>query len=165
MAEVTASIDSSVTQVAEELSKKQYLFPYWSNKEKRHLIVTIKSPNGNENLASIMDPDGTNPDMKAVLEQYTEAEIDKNTEEGLQRRNDNIRRNMERRESQKARAKQEVLFNAKLEAFEIDVIKNSKHLELKRLIRKAKNIMEVQAYATILMMRELEDAEKENSSN
>ena len=161
MAELAVSSGTSVTQVSEEITpKKKYLNPYWSNKDNRHLIVTIEQPNGQHSLASIMDPDGTNPDMKAVLEQYTEEDIDTNTQEGLDRRNENIKRQMERRESQQARAKQEALFNCKLEAFEVDGIKNSKNTELKRMIRKSKSIMEVQAYATILLMKELENGKE-----
>ena len=157
MTDLAVSSDTSVTQVSQEITpKKKYLNPYWSNKDNRHLIVTIEQPNGQNSLASIMDPDGTNPDMKAVLEQYTEEDIDANTQEGLDRRNENIKRQMERRESQQARAKQEALFNCKLEAFEVESIKNSKNTELKRMIRKSKSIMEVQAYATILLMKELE---------
>ena len=158
MNELSVSSDTSVTQVSEEITpKKKYLNPYWSNKDNRHLIVTIELANGQHSMASIQDPDGTNPDMKAVLAQYTEEEIDANTQEGLDRRNENIKRQMERRESQNARAKQEALFNCKLQAFEVETIKNSKNTELKRMIRKSKSIMEVQAYATILMMKELEN--------
>jgi hypothetical protein len=159
MTELAVSSETSVTQVSADTPKKKYLFPYWSNKENRHLIVTIENPNGQSNMASIMDPDGTNPDMKLVLEQYTEDEIDKNTQDGLDRRNENIKRQMERRESQMVRGKQESLFNCKLEAFEVDAIKNSKNTEMKRKIRKSKSIMEVQAYATILLMKELENDE------
>jgi hypothetical protein len=111
-------------------------------------------------MGSIMDPDDTNPDMKAVLEQYTEEEIDANTQEGLDRRNENIKQQMERRESQQVRARQEGLFNCKLEAFEVEAIKNSKNTELKRMIRKSKSVMEVQAYATILLMKELENGKE-----
>ena len=158
MNNLSVSSDTSVTPVSEETTpKKKYLNPYWSNKENRHLIVTIEMPNGQHSMASIQDPEGTNPDMKAVLEQYTEDEIDANTQEGLDRRNENIKRQMERRESQIVRSKQEALFNCKLEAFEVEAIKNSKNTELKRMIRKSKSIMEVQAYATILMMKELEN--------
>ena len=158
MTDLAVSSDTSVTQVSQEITpKKKYLNPYWSNKDNRHLIVTIEQPNGQNSLASIMDPDGTNPDMKAVLEQYTEEDIDANTQEGLDRRNENIKRQMERRESQHARAKQEALFNCKLEAFEAEGIKNSKNTEMKRMIRKSKSVLEVQAYATILLMKELEN--------
>ena len=161
MTDLAVSSDTSVTQVSEEITpKKKYLNPYWSNKDNRHLIVTIELANGQHSMASIQDPEGTNPDMKAVLEQYTEEEIDANTQEGLDRRNENIKRQMERRESQQARAKQEALFNCKLEAFEVEGIKNSKNTELKRMIRKSKSIMEVQAYATILLMKELENGKE-----
>ena len=161
MTDLSVSLDTSVTQVSEEITpKKKYLNPYWSNKDNRHLIVTIELANGQHSMASIQDPEGTNPDMKAVLEQYTEEEIDANTQEGLDRRNENIKRQMERRESQQARARQEALFNCKLQAFEVDAIKNSKNTELKRMIRKSKSIMEVQAYATILLMKELENGKE-----
>ena len=161
MTDLSVSLDTSVTQVSKEITpKKKYLNPYWSNKDNRHLIVTIELANGQHSRASIQDPEGTNPDMKAVLEQYTEEEIDANTQEGLDRRNENIKRQMERRESQNARAKQEALFNCKLEAFEVEAIKNSKNAELKRMIRKSKSIMEVQAYATILLMKELENGKE-----
>ena len=161
MTDLSVSSDTSVTQVFEEITpKKKYLNPYWSNKDNRHLIVTIELANGQHSMASIQDPEGTNPDMKAVLEQYTEEEIDANTQEGLDRRNENIKRQMERRESQMTRAKQEALFNCKLEAFEVEGIKNSKNTELKRMIRKSKSIMEVQAYATILLMKELENGKE-----
>lgn len=160
MTDLSVSLDTSVTQVSEEITpKKKYLNPYWSNKDNRHLIVTIELANGQHSMASIQDPEGTNPDMKAVLDQYTEEEIDANTQEGLHRRNENIKQQMERRESQLVRARQEGLFNCKLEAFEVEAIKNSKNTELKRMIRKSKSVMEVQAYATILMMKELENAE------
>jgi|GEM_PF-1216284 len=160
MSELVISADTSVQQVSAEIPKKKYLFPYWSNKDNRHLIVTIENSDGQSSMASIMDPDGTNPDMKSVLEQYTEDEIDNNTQVGLDRRNENIKRQMERRESQMVRGKQESLFNCKLEAFEVDAIKNSKNTEMKRLIRKSKSIMEVQAYATILLMKELENGKE-----
>lgn len=164
MSEAIANLDSPVTMSGESSTpSKEYLHPYWSNKDNRHLIVTIRHSNGKENIASIMDPDGTNPDMKAVLEQFTEDEIDANTQKGLERRNENIKRQMERRESQAARAKQESLFNAKLQAFEIELVKNSKDTEMKKAIRKSKNIMEVQAYATLLMMKELENAKEKET--
>jgi hypothetical protein len=162
MSEISISAKSKVDLVEQPSNKKEYLYPYWSNKENRHLIVTIRQPNGKESIASIQDTDGTNPDMKAVLEQYTEAQIDDNTKKSLDKRNENIKRQMERRESQAARAKQEGLFGAKLQAFEIDVIKNSKNVQLKRAIRKSKSIMEVQAYATILLMKELDNGEEAN---
>lgn len=149
----------NVELVDSEKAKKpevQYRDPYWSNKEHRHLIVQALYPNNERRIVSIMDKDGTNPDMKKILEVFTEEEIDKNTEESLKRRNDNVKRSMERREAEASRAKQESLFASKLEAFEIEGIKNSKNSEFKRLIRKSKSPMEVAAFAAILLGKERE---------
>jgi hypothetical protein len=57
------------------------------------------------------------------------------------------------------RVKQEALFNIKLEAFEIPIVKQSEEKELKKLIRKAKSPVEVTAYTTILIQRELEKSD------
>lgn len=156
-------VDSEVTTVKDSAASKEYLNPYWSNKENRHVIVTIKFPNGKESMASIQDKDGTNPDMRALLEKYTEEEIDENTRKGLERRNEKIKQQAERQEAKVNRAKQEALFAAKLDAFEIDAVKESKNMKLKRLIRKSKSIMEVQAYCSILLMQEIENADEESN--
>jgi hypothetical protein len=151
--------DIKVELIDPKKAKKEptkFEFPYWSNKEAKHLIATIVMPDGRRSLASIMDKDGTNPDYLAILEQFTEEQIDENTAEGLKRRNENVRRQMERREAEAARAQQESLFASKLEAFEIPLIKNSTNVEFKKLIRKSKSPMEVAAYATILLQKELE---------
>jgi hypothetical protein len=49
---------------------------------------------------------------------------------------------------------QETLFAAKLDAFEIPIIKTSTNRAAKAKIRKAKTLMEVTAYAIMLMMQE-----------
>jgi hypothetical protein len=54
---------------------------------------------------------------------------------------------------------QEQLFVAKLDAFEIDAVKNSKNRDLKSKIRKSKNFMEVTAYTVMLLMQEEANAE------
>ena len=55
------------------------------------------------------------------------------------------------------RMKQETLFEMKLEAFECELIKNSDNKELKKMIRKAKTPVEVQAFSTILIQEELQN--------
>ena len=135
--------------------KYKYEFPYWANKENRHIIVTIVYPDGRKSTASIQDPEGTNPDAARVLEEFGEKVLDENTAEGIKRRDDNIKKRLERRETEAARAKQEVLFASKLDSFEIPYVKDSKNTHLKRLIRKANTPMEVQAYTTILIAEEL----------
>jgi len=137
--------------------KPKYVYPYWSNKASKHLIVTLEYPNGTKATASVQDVDGNNTDYKAILEEFGEEQIDANTAEGVQRRDDQIKKRLQRKESEKIRAKQEMLFGAKLEAFEITAVKESNNTNLKRLIRKAKTPMEVNAYTTILLMESMDE--------
>ena len=125
-----------------------------------NFIVTINYPNGTRATASVQDNDGSNPDYKRIMEEFGEEQIDANTEEGIKRRDENKKKRMQRMESQAARARQEMLFNAKLESFEIPVVKESTNTDLKRLIRKAKTPMEVQGYTTILLMERLREEGK-----
>ena len=110
---VVLEIDpSNIKTVSEEQSKKKkfvYKDPYWSNKEAKHMIVTINYPNGTRATASIQDNDGSNPDYKRIMEEFGEEQIDANTEEGLKRRDENKKKRMQRMESQAARARQDAM--------------------------------------------------------
>ena len=158
MAKAKKKLDLEVKPAQEEPKQKyKFVFPYWSNKDAKHIMATIEYPNGTRATASVQDVDGTNPDYKAILEEFSEEEIDANTQEGIERRDDQIKKRMQRKESEAIRAKQEQLFGAKLEAFEITAVKESKNTNLKRLIRKAKTPMEVNAYTTILLMESMDE--------
>lgn len=147
----------TVNEETQEKPKPKYIFPYWSNKDSKHLIVTLEYPNGTKATASVQDVDGNNPDYNAIIEEFGEEQIDANTAEGVARRDDQIKKRLQRKESEAIRAKQEQLFGAKLEAFEITAVKESKNTNLKRLIRKAKTPMEVTAYTTILLMESMDE--------
>jgi len=154
---------ADITTVEDDLPKAKnfkYLHPYWSNKEAKHIVVVLEYDDGRKATASVQDMDGTNPDYKAILEEFGVEQLDKNTEEGIRRRDEGIKKRLQRKETEAVRAKQEQLFGAKLQAFEIDAIKDSSNIELKRLIRKAKSPMEVQAYTTILLMESLDEQNK-----
>ncbi len=128
--------------------------PYWSNKEKQHVIAEFYYPEtGKRVTASIMN-DGTNRDYDELLKKYSIEQIDANTKKRVDDRNERIKQNIERQQVDRTRMQQEQLFAAKLDAFEIDAIKSSKNRELKSKIRKAKNIMEVTAYTVMLLQQE-----------
>ena len=65
--------------------KPKYVFPYWANKETKHLIVTLEYPNGTRATASVQDVDGDNPDYHSILEECVEEQIDANTAECVSR--------------------------------------------------------------------------------
>ena len=154
---VVLEIDpTNITTVSEEQKprKKNFTYenPYWSNKDAKHMIVTLLYEDGRRSTASIQDKDGTNPDYQAILEEFGEETLDKNTEEGVKRRDEQVKKRLERKETEAVRARQEQLFGAKLQAFEISQVKESTNTHLKRLIRKAKSPLEVTAYTTILLL-------------
>ena len=156
-------LDDIQTVDEKEIKTKKFVYkdPYWSNKENKHIIVTLEYPDGRTATASIQDQDGSNPDYKAIIDEFGEELLDKNTEEGIRRRDEQVKKRLQTKEAESIRAKQEQLFGAKLQAFEISAVKESSNIELKRLIRKAKSPMEVQAYTTILLMETM-DEQKES---
>lgn len=95
------------------------------------------------------------PNYREVVEQIGIMTIDKNTEE---RKVKKQREEQERRashEQKKKTSELEHLFGLKLKAFEIDEIKNSKDRNLRSKIRRAKNEVEMNALAAILIAKEM----------
>ena len=104
-----------------------------------------------------------NPDFIEVVEALGEQLIDENTEERMSRKKrESEEKKQQELEHAKAR-KLEQLFNYKLEAFEIDDIKNSKNRQLKSKLRRAKNRVEVDLYAIMIVMEEMKKREEEEN--
>jgi hypothetical protein len=141
----------------------KYKDPIWQDKDNRHIVCRILQPDDIYAIAHVIagpESDGkTNRDYDALMESFGEEEIDRLTDkhkvEQLRKREIEAERNL----AKQARKKQEVLFNMKLEAFEIEEIKNSTNRELKKRLRKAKSPIEVQAFATLLIQDALNNAE------
>jgi len=150
--------------------EKSWNHPFWENYQKDRITarLKIKHSDGKETWStatiSKYDAKGNpNPDFQACIDQNTIEEIDKNTAERQERHK---RRREEGKKADKERQqalKLEDLFNAKLEIFEIDMIKNSKNRLLKSKIRKAKNRYEMIGFLSILMKEEY-DAEAASKS-
>ena len=134
--------------------KPKYLNPRWVDKENRRLwceiLVGDKYHQCNINVGN-PDEGLVNKDFDAIMEMYTPDEIDANTEAYEEHLIEQDKRRDEAREVHINRVKQEALFEMKLEAFEIDEVKNSENRELKKKIRKAKTLLEVQAYTTMIL--------------
>lgn len=56
----------------------------------------------------------------------------------------------------------EELFNYKMEAFEVEEIKNCKNRKLKGKLRRAKSKIEVDLYAMMVLQEHIANEEKEN---
>lgn len=106
------------------------------------------------------DRDGNlNPDYQEIIDALGADTIAENTNKRNERKlKEREALEQERIERQKAKALQQ-LFEAKIQAFEIDAIKNSKNRELKFKLRKAQNLIEVNIYSMMIVMEEMNNAE------
>lgn len=131
----------------------KYEEPFWLNKAQKQLMVLITYPDSKRVPASVSG-EGDNPDYKAIMEIFSERDIDENTKRRDERRQREVKERIERSKVDQQRRKDEALFEAKLEAFEVPIVKNSKNKNLKSKIRKAKTAYEVLAYTVMLIQAE-----------
>lgn len=134
---------------------RQIINPRWANDKKTHILATFRYDDGREMAASITNVgDIQNPDWKEIIETFGTEYLDKAADDALA---DHMRRKQERAEQQKInieRAAKEALFNVKAEAFDMDIVKNSKNRDIKNKIRRASTMTEVYTYTALLHMLE-----------
>ena len=148
-----------VIATSNEEFKPMWKDPIWKDKENRRMVARRLTGTGEYAVVHIDASGGVNQDYDEILETFGEEKLDeltaKHKEEQI--RQEQIHR--ERVEADQTRRKQETLFNMKLEAFEIEEIKNSQNRDLKKRLRKAKSPIEIQAFATLLIQEALANAE------
>jgi len=130
--------------------------PYWGNREKTQVICEFHYEDGPIQTAAITDTQEGNPDWKELFDIFTVKQIDDLTEKALAEAREEHEKRKQFEKDDIERMKVDALFSAKLEAFEIDLVKNSKNRELKSRIRKAKSIMEITAFTAALITLEYE---------
>ena len=70
--------DAIVLDSAVIAETKDYEEPFWLNKELQQVMVIIIYPDGKRLPASVSG-EGGNPDYIAIMEKFTEEDIDENT--------------------------------------------------------------------------------------
>jgi len=147
--------------------KKEWVHPFWENAAKDRLTVRLNITHDDGSYStsvakvSKFDVDGNiTSDYEEVVEQNTITKIDEFTQERLDRHKQERESNIKKQEEKNESKRLEDLFNYKLQTFEIPLIKESTNRTLKSKIRKAKNVIEMQAYATILLMEIMNEEEK-----
>lgn len=101
--------------------------------------------NGNENEL-----------FNEVVDALGEARIDEETEARVIRKKAEAEESKIREDEHNKARKLEKLFNYKLEAFEVEEIKNSKNRKLKAKLRRAKSKIEVDMYSIMILQDQLE---------
>ncbi len=141
--------------------KKTIERAYYTNNRKTQINAVLVDEQGVKQTVIInKDPDAEgnaqNPDWLWLHENYNNEELARLTEEAAR-----AIENKQAMETQKAeRDKGEILFNMKLEVFEIDEIRNSKNSKLKSKIRRASSPMILQAWTGALLAYEAIISEK-----
>ena len=147
--------------------KKEFRHPFWENYQKDRITCKLVITHANGEVTSSTSTVGKygkngeiTQDYKDVIALTPVEQIDKNTLEREQRHKDNRIADRRKQAEREAARKLEKLFNAKLEVFEIESIKNSTNRKAKSKIRRSKNQYEMMAYAIMLIQEE--DAKNES---
>lgn len=126
----------------------------WANDSKTKIFCEYHYKDGRVLEAHISNTEEGNPDWKEIVDTVGEEELQRNAIDFIRKRDQ--RRNDSQRQKEKEEAKKnEIIFNAKLDTFSIEEIKNSKNTKLKSKIRRAKSLQEVNMYTTLLLMHEM----------
>jgi Pyruvate/2-oxoacid:ferredoxin oxidoreductase gamma subunit len=131
--------------------------PYYADKSSNLIVCDFVYEDGTSATVSIGNtPEGEkdNPDWKQVFREFTHEEIKANTKvkEDAHHANQASRAAQEKADIDKA--KNEALFAAKVDSFEIPEIKASKNRALKSKVRKATNMIEIMAYSAAIIIEE-----------
>ena len=147
--------------------KKEWVHPFWENAAKDRLTVRLNITHDDGSYStsvakvSKFDVDGKiTSDYEEVVQQNTMDKINEFTQERLDRHKQERESKIKKQEETNEQKRLEDLFNYKLQTFEISEIKESTNRKLKSKIRKAKNVVEMQSYATILLMEIMNEEEK-----
>jgi hypothetical protein len=139
---------------------------FWETYDKNKITTILTTTNEDETVTtqqltvSKFSTDGVeNPDFLEILESIGEERINENTTVRTEKKKAEIEAKEQRKiEDEKAKQLQ-ILFEAKIQAFEIEQIKNSTNRLLKSKLRKAQNLIEVNIYSMMIVMEELANEE------
>jgi len=136
---------------------------FWETDEKKELncILELEDDVGRitrqQMFLSRHDKDGSENELfNEVVEALGEQRIDEETEARIVRKKAEAEEEKIREEEHQKARKLEKLFNYKLEAFEVEEIKNSKNRKLKAKLRRAKSKIEVDMYSIMILQEQLE---------
>ena len=120
---------------------------FWETPKKNILNCISEQEEGNKKIRQVHKLTEKDPLFKECVNALTPEHIDENTKERVARKFEEQKKQKELKESKDKAKKMELLFNYKLETFEVEEIRLSKNRELKSKLRRAKSIPEVNLWA------------------
>ena len=146
------------------MENREIKYPIWANEEKTKVKCQFHYENGEQLEASVMDTEEGNPDWAELMETFGVEGIDASHAIYLEERKKAAELHEAQKKEKAETDKASILFAAKLEAFEIDEVKASKDRTLKSRIRKASSLIEISAFTSLLIMKELDTNEKDKKA-
>jgi hypothetical protein len=148
------------------MSRKQWMEnAFWETEEKKELncILELEDDVGRVTRQQMflqrINKDGTENELfNEVVDALGEELIDHETTDRVVRKKAEVEEESMREEEHNKARKLEKLFNYKMEAFEVEEIKNSKNRKLKAKLRRAKSKIEVDLYSIMILQDQLEAA-------
>lgn len=134
--------------------KRTIVNPHWINNARTIIEAEFHYEDGRIVTASITETDTGNPDLIEIKSIFSEEEIAANTRKKIAKLNIAREKNEQEKLAIEERKHQEELFAVKLKIFNIEAIKNSTNRKFKSQIRKSKNDIEAQVWATALLLSE-----------
>lgn len=131
--------------------------PHWTNNARTILAAEFHYSDGRI-LTATINESPNNPDWNEVMAKFSADEIEQNTVRAIRKQTQERDQQRQRDEAAKEKKRQEELFAIKLQAFEVDAVKNATNRDMKSAIRRAKNAFEVQAFTAALIMEQYNSA-------
>lgn len=133
---------------------RRIINPYYTDNTKTIIVAEFHNEDGSVFTASVSNPDdGVNPDWTEIFENFTEEEIEKNTAEFSEKSENRRKLAANFAADSREKEKNEALFQAKIDAFQLEEVKGSKDRTTKSKIRKAKTLVEVYAYTAAIVCK------------
>lgn len=150
-------------EATKKIEDREYLTnAFWEKDDRSRVkcITLVKRPEGGRKRQVVSynkyNPNGfPNSHYEEVVQLLGIELIDKNTQERKLKKEKENREQAAVNEQKKKSKELEQLFNLKLQAFEIEEIKNSSERNLRARMRRAKNVMELHALTSLLIGVEL----------
>lgn len=132
--------------------KKTIVNPHWINNARTVLRAEFHYEDGRVMEATISDIAAGNPDWDQIRAEFTAEQIEDNTQAAIRKIAKQKAADKARAEADRIRKENEILFDAKLQAFELDAVKQSSDRKTKAKIRRAKNLYEINAFVTKIIL-------------
>ena len=145
------------------IENREIKSPIWANEEKTKIKCRFCYEDGSSVEASVMDTEEGNPDWAEIMETFGVKGVDESHEMHLAEREKQRELHEAHKKEKIETEKANILFTAKLEAFEIAEVKASKDRVMKSKIRKAGSIIEVSALTAVLIMKEIDNEEAKDA--